>query len=86
MWPLLSKKNCIINSVLICLTRKAFLVKTQSIIILLEHYLITYTFLPDENGFVEPDSVVTFVRSGLSAMMKKQVSLIAVYRNGKVTM
>ena len=70
------------NSVLICLTRKAFSAKHFHllIIILHEHFLITYTFLPEETHSVGPESVstvVTFVGSGLSAMMKMQVCVIA---------
>ena len=52
------------------------------IIILLEYFLITYTFLPGETCSVGPESVstvVTYVGSGLSAMMKKQVCVITVY-------
>ena len=52
------------------------------IIILLEYFLITYTLLPGETCSLGPESVstvVTFVGSGLSAMMKKQVCVITVY-------
>ena len=66
------------NSVLICLTRKAFSAKTLSFVNYYSAwaFLITYTFLPEETRSVGPESVstvVTFVGSGLSAMMKKQV-------------
>ena len=69
------------NSVLICLTRKLFQLRHFHllIIILHEHFLITYTFLPEETRSVGPESVstvVTFVGPGLSAMMKKQVCVI----------
>ena len=54
------------------------------IIILLEYFLITYTFLPGEICSVGSESVSTvvtlkFVGSCLSAMMKKQVCVITVY-------
>ena len=55
---------------------------------MLEHFLITYT-LPEETHFLEPESVsivVSSVGSELSAMMKKQICVITVYTNEKVTM